>query len=295
MKTKYNYLILNLFLFCFLGLNSHGVQAGEVRRIVSLGPANTENVFLLGAGDRLVGNTRYCVRPPAALGKAKIGSVMQVSVEKIISLQPDLVLATAFTKPAQVNQLQQAGIRVVRLKRPVSFAEICSQFIELGIVLGLEDQARNIVLQAQQEVARIQENVAHFPPQKVFLQIGTTPLFGSTPESFTHDFIVLAGGVNILADQGRGTTNVEKVIAANPDVIIIAIMGSESGIAAGEQQKWLQIPVLKATRTKRIQVINPNLVCSPSPATFAHTLGVIAALVHPGIGAVGIENRESGH
>ncbi len=64
------------------------------QRIVSLGPINTENVFLLGAGDRLVGNTNYCVRPTEARNRAKIGSVMQISLEKILSLKPDLVLAT---------------------------------------------------------------------------------------------------------------------------------------------------------------------------------------------------------
>ncbi len=253
----------------------------STERIVSLGPTNTENVFLLGAGERLLGNTRYCVRPEAAKLKAKVGSVMQVSVEKIISLQPDLVLATAFTKPAQVRQLQKKGYQVVRFSQPRSFAEICQHFIELGQLLGLEDYARQIVEEAQRDVALIQQRVAHLPRQKVFLQIGTTPMFGATPESFTHDFIVLGGGVNILNDQGRGTTNVEKVIAQNPDLIIIAIMGSESGIAHEELQKWLKIPIIKATQTNRVEVINPNLVCSPSPATFAQTLGVFAELIHP--------------
>ncbi len=273
--------VLFLFVIVLVSLCCQCAWAKGARRIVSLGPTNTENVFLLGAGDRLVGNTRYCVRPEAARQKAKIGSVMQVSIEKIISLQPDLILATAMTQPAQVRQLQQIGYQVVRFNQPTSFVEICSHFIELGRLLGLEEHARHIVAKAQKDVTLIQQRIAGLPPQKVFLQIGTTPLFGSTPESFTHDFIRLAGGINILADQGRGTTNREKIIAHNPDLIIIAIMGSESGIAAEEQFKWQQIPVLKATQAKRIEVINPNLVCSPSPATFAQTLGVIAELIHP--------------
>jgi iron complex transport system substrate-binding protein len=289
---KHKYLILFFMLASLPGLCCHEVWAGEVRRIVSLGPVNTENVFLLGAGDRLVGDTIYCVRPEAAKSKVKVGSVIQVSVEKIISLQPDLVLATAFTKPAQVKQLQQAGFRVIRFMRPASFSEICSQFIELGRLLNLEDKAEDVVLQAQHEVTRIQAEVADLPLQKVFLQVGSIPLFGSIPESFTNDFIVLAGGINILADQRQGTTNVEKVIAANPDVIIIAIMGFESGVAGDEQKKWQAISILKATRTKRIWIINPDLVCSPSPATFAQTLGVMAELIHPGIDLVKADNQE---
>ena len=277
-KRKWLLIVLQVFL---ASLSCHGVWAGGAQRIVSLGPTNTENVFLLGAGKRLVGNTRYCVRPEAARHKAKIGSVMQVSVEKIISLQPELILATAFTKPSQVKQLEKIGYQVVRFARPTSFKQICRQFIELGRLLDLEEQARQIVIKAQNDVDLIQQRVAGLPPQQVFLQIGTTPLFGATPESFTHDFIHLSGGINILADQDRGTVNTEKIIAANPDLIIIAIMGSEAGIAAAEQEKWQQISVLKARQDGRIHIINPNLVCSPSPATFAQTLGVFADLIHP--------------
>ncbi len=286
MKTPPKKLILPILIVCLVSIIYQDVWAENSQRIVSLGPTNTENVFLLGAGDRLVGNTRYCVRPEAAKSKLKIGSVLQVSVEKIISLQPDLILATTFTKPAQIKQLQKIGYRVVRFNQPASFAAICNQFIELGKLLGLEDRARQIVSQAQSEVELIRNRVAPLTPQRVFLQIGTRPLFGSTPESFTHDFIALGGGINILADQGRGTTNREKIIARNPDLIIIAIMGSETGIAAEEKKKWQQIPIIRAVQHKRIEVINPNLVCSPSPATFAQTLGVIAKLIHPTVTAV---------
>ncbi len=250
-------------------------------RIVSLGPINTENVFLLGAGNRLVGTTNYCVRPEAAKEKEKIGSVMQISIEKIISLRPDLVLATALTRPEQVRQLEAAKIKVVQFKQYASFAEICSQFIRLGHLLGLEEQASQIVKQARDEVEDIQKEIAHLPRQKVFLQVGSLPLFGSVSTSFTHDFIVLAGGINIIADQRSGTTNYEKVIGQNPDVIIIAIMGSESGIAADEKKKWQRTFVIKAVQEERVHVIKPDLVCSPSPVTFAHTLRIIAGLIHP--------------
>ncbi|MBL4903182.1 MAG: ABC transporter substrate-binding protein [Desulfocapsa sp.] len=270
------------FLISYLFLLSGQAYAKEFpRRIVSLGPINTENVFLLEAGDRLVANTNYCVRPEAARHKEKIGSVMQVSIEKIISQHPDLVLATALTKPEQVRQLQAVGIKVVRFKRTASFKEICNEFIRLGELLGLEDRARAIVYQAQVEVAKVQKKVFPLTKKKVFLQVGSQPLFGAVTNSFTHDFIVLAGGINILAEQKSGTTGIEKVIGENPDVIIIAIMGSESGIAADEKKNWQRISVIKAVQEDRVHVINPDLVCSPSPATFAHTLRIIAGLIHP--------------
>lgn len=271
---------------CFLlAVGCRPAEAKEYpERIVSLGPINTENVFLLGAGDRLVGNTSYCIRPEAARQKEKIGSVMQVSVEKIISLQPDLVLATALTRPEQIRQLHAMGVEVVQFKQSASFAEICAQFVRLGFLLGLEERARQIVRQVKDEVEAVQRKIVHLHGQKVFLQLGSQPLFGSVKSSFTHDYIVLAGGINIVEDQRSGTTAYEKVIARNPDVIIIAIMGSETGIAAREKKNWQRISVIKAVQEERVHVINPDLVCSPSPATFAQTLRIIAGLIHPGIG-----------
>lgn len=262
-------------------LNSVAHAKQYPQRIVSLGPINTENVFLLGAGDRLVANTNYCVRPEAAKAKVKIGSVMQFSIEKIISLNPDLILATGLTRPQQVQQLQAAGIKIIHVRQPKSFAEICSQFLELGKLLGLESQAEKIVAQAREKVSAIQIRSSSQPQQKVFLQVGSQPIFASVPSSFTNDFIVLTGGINIAARQKTGRTNYEQVIAANPDIIIIAMMGSESGAAAKEKQKWQKISVINAVQNERVFIINPDIACSPSPITFASTLELVSKLIHP--------------
>ena len=278
---KHTFFLVALILSCALPFEGSAQDKGLPQRIISLGPLNTENVFLLGAGDRLVGNTSYCVRPEAAKAKEKIGSVMQVSIEKIISLQPDLVLATGLTQPQQLKKLQDLGLRVVQFKQPASFADICDQFIRLGRLLGLEEQATRIVGQAKEKVAAIIQNTSELPEKKVFLQVGANPLFGSVKHSFTHDYIVLAGGINIIEDQVSGVTSYEKIIARNPDVIIIAIMGSESGIAAQEKKNWSRFPVIKAVQADQVLIINPDLVCSPSPATFADTLAIMAKLFHP--------------
>ncbi len=253
----------------------------EVRRIVSLGPINTENVYLLGAEDRLVANTSYCVRPEAAREKEKIGSVMQVSLEKIISLRPDLVLATGLTQQQQLDKMRALGLRVVQFEQPSSFASICSQFLRLGRLLGLEERAREIVARARARVKQVQDHYAVAPCQKVFLQIGSQPMFSSVVGSFTNDYISYSGALNIAGTRSNGAMNYERVLAADPDVIIIAIMGSEAGVAARERQKWLRFNGMKAVDRQRIHVIDPDLVCSPSPVSFAEAFARIAALIHP--------------
>ncbi len=283
MQAKYFFILISLSLYTLFPGSCSGKATTPPypQRIVSLGPINTENVFLLGAGDRLIANTNYCVRPELARKKEKVGSVMQVTIEKIIGLQPDLVLATGLTQKLQLRQLEAAGIKVVQFNQPASFSDICEQFLKLGKLLGLKDRSEQIIVHAKNSVAKLQKLTSKLPGQKVFLQVGAEPLFSSVPTSFTNDFIVLAGGINISWKQKSGITNYEKVIASDPDVIIIAMMGSESGIAAKEQKKWLSMPVISAAKQKRVFVINPNLICSPSPATFVDTLYAIASLIHP--------------
>jgi iron complex transport system substrate-binding protein len=278
-------LALELLLVIAVGLSPTSAFSEDgqqyPQRIVSLGPINTENVFLLGAGDRLVADTSYCVHPAAARDKVKIGSVMQLNIEQILGLHPDLILATGLTTPQQVAQLAASGVRVVHFRQPSDFAEICDQFLELGRLLGLENRAQEIIAEAQQEVGAIQLRIRGVPPKKVFLQVGAHPLFASVASSFTNDFIVLAGGINIAAGQHDGRYNREKVTAQNPDVIVIAVMGSEGGTGAREREEWLRFDPISAVRNRQVFVVDPDLICSPSPMTFVKGLEQIAALIHP--------------
>nr|WP_321465938.1 helical backbone metal receptor [uncultured Desulfobulbus sp.] len=257
------------------------LQEAYPARLVSLSPLLTENIFLLGAGDRLVGNTVYCQRPEAARLVEKIGSVQELSIEKIVSLRPDLVLSINLNPPQQVGQLRNLGLQVETFRQPASFTDICLQFHRLGDLLGLEQQAEAIIARAQAKVNAVQAAVGPLPKAKVFLQVGASPLFSSVKNSFTHDFIDLAGGINIAGEQRSGTMKVEQVIALNPQVIIIAVMGSEGGIGADQKKHWLVFPTLDAVRDQRVYLLDPDLVCSPSPLTFADTLVTFARLIHP--------------
>lgn len=257
-------------------------------RIVSLGPTYTENIYLLGAQDRLVGCTSYCVRPAAAREKKKVGSVMEVDIEKIIALKPDLIVASGLAQALQLKQLGKIGFRVVRFTQPTSFQEICEQFIELGSLLGLEERAKTIIRDARSDVAAIGQEVRKLPAKRVFLQIGTQPLFASVPGSFTNDFIVLAGGTNVVGDQTSGRCNYEKVIVRDPEVILIAIMGSETGLGRQQKENWYRYPVMSAVRHDRVHLVDPDYVCSPSPASFVDALKIVARLIHPEIDLGGV-------
>jgi len=280
----FSLLVLLVVAFVSMATNAAGATGNPApahERIVSLGPLITENIFLLGAGDSLVGNTIYCQRPETARYKVKVGSVQELSIEKIVSLEPQLILANNLTPPQQVEKLRQLGYQVEIFRQPVSFVDICAHFLRLGRLLGREAQAEAIVEQARQKVEAVRRAVASLPRCKVFLQVGAHPLFSSVKSSFTNDFIELGGGINVAGEQRSGAMKAEQVIALNPDLIIIAVMGTEHGIGAGERQRWLEYAALEAVRTGRVHVMDPDLVCSPSPVTFAATLVTIARLIHP--------------
>ena len=253
-------------------------------RIVSLSPLLTENVFLLGAGDRLVGNTTYCTKPEAAKAVPKVGSVMELSIERIVGLRPDLVLAINLSPPQQVAQLTRLGLKVRTFRQPESFAEMCDQVLELGRLLGREQRAREIVDEAARRAEAVRRATSDLPRQKVFLQVGANPLFSSVRDSFTHEYIGLAGGENIAADRSSGAMTTEQVLALDPDLIIIAVMGSEHGIGRNEKGKWERYAAMRAVRAGRVHVVDPDRVCSPSPLTFAASLETIARLIHPELG-----------
>lgn len=254
---------------------------GVPRRIVSLSPIQTENVFLLGSGSQLVGNTTYCTKPDAARNIEKVGSVMEINIEKIAGLRPDLILASNLTPPLQVEQLNKLGLQTETFHQASSFQEICKQFLALGTLLGRKQQAERIIDEAQQRVDNVRRAVEHLPKQKVFFQVGAHPLFSSTKKSFTNDYIVFGGGENIAHEKTSGAMSTEEILALTPDVIIIAVMGSEDGIGANEKRKWQSYEVLEAAKSGRIYVLDPDQVCSPSPLTFAKALEDIARLIHP--------------
>jgi ABC-type Fe3+-hydroxamate transport system substrate-binding protein len=261
-------------------LNAGEGAQGYPKRIVSLAPTITEQIYLLGAQDRLIANTVYCVVPPEAKQKEKVGTVIQANIEKIISLKPDLVLVSSLARPRQLRKLENLGILVVRFDYPKSFSEICQHFLRLGEIIGEGDKANKIIADAKREIKEIREKTGRLPKKKVFIQIGIKPLFTVTKDSFLNDYIEFCGGSNIALDEKSGVYSREKVLEWNPDVIIITTMG-----IAGEKEKesWEKYRSMAAVRNNNIHIVDPDKVCSPTPITFVEALKEIAEIIHPGI------------
>jgi len=269
--TRQKLFFLILLVLCF---NTTVFSQDAPNRIISLGPSLTEELYLLGAEGKIIGCTTYCKCP-----KEKVGNVIEVNVEKILSLKPDLVLATSLTNQRDIEKLRSLGVNVITFKTPRNFSEICEQFLRLARIVKKEQKAKEIIKQANTEIEVIKKRIKDLPRPRVFIQIGARPLFTATKDLFINDLIELAGGINIASSK-TGLYSRERVIEDNPDVIIIVTMG-----IAGEREKrqWETYKVVEAVKRKRIYFIDSEKVCNATPLSFIEALKEIVKLIHPEI------------
>lgn len=266
--------LLLVFLLSCAPLYSQGYS----QRIISLGPAITEELYLLGVGERIVANTVYCKRPPEAVKKEKLGTVIKVDLEKIVKLKPDLVLATSLTDREQLQIMKNLKINVIEIPTAKNFQDICEHFLKLGELVGKRKEAEKIIEEVNIKVGSIREKTKHLPRQKVIVQVGTKPLYVATKRYFVDDFIEFSGGINIAGDSETGLYNREKVLKQNPDVIIIVTMGI---IGEKERETWQKYKTLDAVRNNRIYIVDSYRLCSPTPISFVETLEEIVKILHP--------------
>ncbi len=247
------------------------------KRIISLGPSVTESLYLLQAGDRLVGRTVFCNRPEDAKSKPKVGNVIDVNIEKILVLKPDLIITTSLTRQRVKDKIKSLGIRTLNYRQAENFQQMCEQFLELGKAVGKEKLAEQIIKDINTQVDAFEQKIKilkHKP--KVFIQIGSNPVFSAGSDSFINDLIRLAGGENIAGDVRSGIFSKEEVVRRNPDVIIIAAMG-----LTGEEEKrmWETFPSINAVQNKKIHIFDPDRLCSPTIVGFVQTLKEISEIL----------------
>jgi iron complex transport system substrate-binding protein len=194
------------------------------KRIVSLTPGYTETLFALGLGDRVVGVDDYSDFPPEAASKAKVGSGQYAGLERIVSLQPDLVVA--LVEQDLMDSLVARGIPALRLF-PNDLDGVMHSILLLGEIAGRESRAQEIVDGMRRKIERVQSRVQGRRPPRVFLELdGTDPArpFTSGLASFIGDMIRIAGGSNIAKGIRTSSSqmSLEAVVAADPEIIVLS-------------------------------------------------------------------------
>jgi len=251
------------------------------RRIVSLAPNLTEILYSLGLGDRVVGVTQFSYYPPEAAQKPKVGSYANLNVEGIISLSPDLAIGTADgNMPGVIKLLEQAGIPVY-VVNPRRVRDVIETIGRLGELCDVPEKAKSLCSRLDRRVSRILKKTARLRRPLVFFQINERPIMSVNKNTFHHDVIHLAGGVNMAQDEPLTypRISVEEVLRRKPEVIIISSMGGDERYekVRGEWLKWSGIPAVKS---RRVHLVDSDLLDRPSPR-IVKGLETVAKLIHP--------------
>lgn len=255
---------------------TYSVLGQTPTKIVSLAPSLTKNVYFLEQQHKLVGCTSYC-DTAVANGKEVVASAVKVNIEKVVSLKPDLVITTTMTNPETLEMLRKFNIKVETFPTAKSFDEICKQTIRLGQIIGAENIARRVVADSEAKIKNLTINIKKDKSPNIFFQIGAKPLFTVIPGTFMNDYILLAGGKNVVTTNKTGSITREAVIASNPDVIFVVTMG-----IVGEEEKrvWESYSTINAAKNKKVFIIDSNDSCTPTPVTFVKTLERIIDLIY---------------
>ncbi|MCP4650511.1 MAG: ABC transporter substrate-binding protein [PVC group bacterium] len=271
-------MIRKIVIVVLLLLMVTSVQAQDVpQRIISLGPHLTEQLYLLGAEDNIVGVTTYCTNPPRVQEKEKVGTVVEANIEKIIALRPDIVLTIPLTDMKAKEKLRSLGVAVKEFPQVASFSEICEQCLELGRLVGKKYKAKEIISAAKEKMAQIRQTIESETPQKVFIQVGAKPLFTMNKDYFIHDLVECAGGINIAEHASTGIFSREKVVAVNPDLIVITTMGI---VGEDEKEVWQRYETISAVKKNKIFIMDSDMVCSPTPNNFINALDKLVKFMY---------------
>lgn len=269
--------------------SSTAIPPGGYTRIVSLAPSLTETLFAVGAGDRVVGVTRFCEWPPEAAKRPRVGGFLDTSFEAIVALQPDLIVALPSHRD-HIPRLEVLGLRCVVVSQ-TSLSDILDSLLQLGDLTGQRQNAQQVAAALRQQLDQIWERVAGQPRPRTLLSSGRNPADNSLSEvyivgrkSFLHDLLETAGGQNAFPDATveYPMLSAEGIIRLDPEVII-EFVSEEDPVRFPDTlylEPWNRLNVLDAVKNGRVYLIRGRHYTIPGPAV-AQTAWAIARLLHP--------------
>lgn len=235
------------------------------QRIVSLSPSNTEILFALGAGDRVVGVTSYCDYPEEAKSIEKVGSFEGPNLELVKKVQPDIVLA-GYIQEEAVKTMENMGITVV-VTEAESFDSIYDSIGMIGKITGTEAKAKEVVDAMKQSIEAVAAKNKDKKKPSVFYVVWTDPLTTAGSETFINDVIKAAGGVNVAEKvTSWAKYSTEELVKDNPDMLISALHSTDKGMTKEDISKNPIFSKLECVKKGNIYIMSDdNIIARPGP------------------------------
>lgn len=243
------------------------------QRIVSLAPSITETLFALELGDKIVGVTSYCDYPPEAKNKQSIGDTQRPSIEKILALKADLVIASTSSQlESFVRNLENVNIPVY-VSNPRNIEETLQSIQAIGEVTGASEKAKDLTDKLRARIEQVHSIVAAKEKPRVFVMLGSEPLITVGGTTFINDLITQAGGLSISADEKSDYPqfSIETVITRKPEIIFLQ---------AGDDKLPERFKQTPAAKSGRFFHLDDDLLLRPGPR-IVDGLEQLAEKIHP--------------
>lgn len=239
--------------------------ARPLNRVISLAPHVTELIYAAGAGDRIVGTVISSDYPADAQRIPRIGDGMNIDTERALTLRPDLVIAWQPAGAARTLApvLGRLGIPLV-FSEPARLDDIPAEVVRMGEYFKTEGVATAAAEVMAQRLAALRVRYAGKPPVRVFIQIGSDPLYTVGNDPLMNDVLATCGGVNLFRDAAVAAPQVseETVLQKQPAVVIVP--SSQPGVRARDAARW-QTLHLPAAMAGHIHGMNPDVLFRPGP------------------------------
>lgn len=251
----------------------------EVVRIVSLSPAVTETLFAIGAGDRVVGVTKFADFPAQVKKIPQVGGFVteSLSVERIVKLEPDLVISAGSLQVGVIEQLEGVGIPTIALE-PNSVHEIDQMIRRLGRAVSAEAGADALADAMAVRFEQLRKRLEGCERPRVYYEVANQPLMTAGGNSFIGELVTRAGGENVFddLDSPYPTINSEEVVRRDPEIILVPDR-KDARRTIVTRDGWQTID---AVQQDRVYVIDEDIVSRAGPRV-VDGLESIARAIHP--------------
>lgn len=244
---RINFILPAVTALLFVFLISPALCAPK-QRVISLSPANTELAYAAGLGESLIAVSAYSDYPEQAKQLEQVSDWQGLNVERIITLKPDLLLAWRGGNPQRpLDQLAALGIPIVYLD-PQSIDDVIFAIDELAQYSPNPELAQQNITKMKANLAQLkQQNTSNKQAKRVFIQLGTQPLFSAGDHTIQNDVVTFCGGENIFANSAVQWPQVsrEQVLTRKPDVIVMTGNKTQEDAVKAFWHSQLDIPIIR--------------------------------------------------
>lgn len=249
--------------------------------VVSLIPSNTEILYEIGAGEKVIGATDYDNYPAEAAEVERVSDSVVFNAERIIELDPDVVIGYSTGAPTGYEELEAAGIPVFVIESAQSFDDVYGDIEQIATVMGLEDKGEEINRSIQQKIDDVQEKVAAIEETKeLYFEISPSPeLYTTGQKTFQQEILNHAKVENLFGDlEGWPKISEEEVIKRNPEIITTSVSYTEDPIAEiKEREGWGDIEAIK---NDQVFFLDSDITSRPGPR-IGEAVELVAKVVYP--------------